>query len=207
MAINPGSDLLSDALAAADPRKAQLATQRLTAIAPNGSSTPPSFEATLAEQQGAAQSPANSAANGTASPYAGAPAAQAGPAAQSSAGGAPAGETASPQPQAVPAGNPETPASPARQVAQNKARWGKAASAYREFETTMLKTLFEAMLPQKGQRHLWVRLGGQRLEVDVRRCAGQGVEKFMPTSWASPAISKRKRGTAALLTPVRRAPK
>ena len=149
MAINPGSDLLSDALAAADPRKAQLATQRLTAIAANGSSPPPSFEATLAEQQGAAKSPANSAANGTASPYAGAPAAQAGPAAQSSAGGAPAGETASPQPQAVPAGNPETPASPTRQVAQNGAQ-GKAASAYREFETTMLKTLFEAMLPQKA---------------------------------------------------------
>jgi hypothetical protein len=149
MGINPGSDLLSDALAAADPYRANVAAQRLTAVA-GGNPAPPSFEALLAGQQSTAQGPANgAAANGTGSQPAGAPELQSQPDAQGPADSAAGDETASPPPQAATAGDPKLRAAVAKAGAQNTGQ-GKASSVYRQFETTMLKTLFEAMLPQKA---------------------------------------------------------
>ena len=149
MAINPGSDLLSDALTAADPYRAKVAAQRLAAVAA-GSPAPPSFEALLAGQQSAAHGPANgAAANGTGFQPAGAPAVQSQPEPQGPADSAAEGETASPPPQATPAGDPKLRAAVAKAGNQTTGQ-GKASGVYRQFETTMLKTLYEAMLPQKA---------------------------------------------------------
>ncbi|MGB8737886.1 MAG: flagellar biosynthesis protein FlgJ [Rhodomicrobium sp.] len=54
MAINPGSDLLSDALLAADPQRAQAAAERLASLAANGDSAPP-FDTALLSQPAPAQ--------------------------------------------------------------------------------------------------------------------------------------------------------
>ena len=59
MAINPGSDLLSDALLAADPQRAQAASERLAALAAGKSEeaagTASAFENTLGDGAEAAQ--------------------------------------------------------------------------------------------------------------------------------------------------------
>ncbi len=54
MAINPGSDLLSDALLAAEPQRAQAAAERLANLAANGDSAPP-FDTALLSQPALAQ--------------------------------------------------------------------------------------------------------------------------------------------------------
>ena len=47
MAINPGSDLLSDALLAAEPRLAKAATERLGSLAASDGAGAPAFEQAL----------------------------------------------------------------------------------------------------------------------------------------------------------------
>ena len=47
MAINPGSDLLSDALLAAEPQRAKAATDRLAGLAANDGAAAPAFEEAL----------------------------------------------------------------------------------------------------------------------------------------------------------------
>ncbi len=54
MAINPGSDLLSDALLAAEPQRANAAAERLASLAANGDTAPP-FDAALLPQPALAQ--------------------------------------------------------------------------------------------------------------------------------------------------------
>ncbi len=44
MAINPGSDLLNDALMAAEPQRAKSAAERLASLAVSGDSAAPAFE-------------------------------------------------------------------------------------------------------------------------------------------------------------------
>jgi hypothetical protein len=50
MAINPGSDLLTDALLAAEPQRAKAASERLAALAVNSGSEAPAFEEALAAE-------------------------------------------------------------------------------------------------------------------------------------------------------------
>jgi peptidoglycan hydrolase FlgJ len=51
MAINPGSDLLTDALLAAEPQRAKAAAERLAKLAPAGNSEVPSFDGVLAAEE------------------------------------------------------------------------------------------------------------------------------------------------------------
>ena len=57
MAINPGSDLLSDALLAAEPQRAKAATERLAALSAGSSQEPAAsaFEEALGDEPEAAQ--------------------------------------------------------------------------------------------------------------------------------------------------------
>ena len=55
MAINPGSDILSDALIAANPQRAEAAAGRLAALAAADGSDLPPFDAVLAAEPQAAQ--------------------------------------------------------------------------------------------------------------------------------------------------------
>ncbi len=54
MAINPASDILSDALLAAEPQRAKAATERLASLALSGGAAPAAFEDALADQPAAA---------------------------------------------------------------------------------------------------------------------------------------------------------
>ena len=65
MAINPGTDLLSDALAAADPQRAKAAEERLARLAAQDTQDPsgaPPFEEVLASQNVSLRHPGASAA-------------------------------------------------------------------------------------------------------------------------------------------------
>jgi peptidoglycan hydrolase FlgJ len=101
MAINPGVDLLSEALLAADPRQAKAAEERLARIAAQDGASAVPFESLLA------------------SPYS--------------------------SDQALP---PE-PLPPAR-MTNSGLLSVKTGKPYEQFEVTVLKTFFEAMLPQKA---------------------------------------------------------
>ncbi len=98
MAINPGTDLLSDALAAADPQRAKAAEERLARIAvqDSGDLSAPQFEEVLASQNSSSRlAPSAAALFGTAHPI-------------------------------------------------------KRGTPYEQFEVTVLKSLFEMMLPAKA---------------------------------------------------------
>ena len=99
MAINPGTDLLSDALAAADPQRAKAAEERLARLSvedPGDLSAAPQFEEVLASQNTSLHpAPSAAALFGTVQP-------------------------------------------------------AKRGDPYEQFEVTVLKSLFELMLPAKA---------------------------------------------------------
>ncbi len=59
MAINPGSDLLNDALMAAEPQRAKSAAERLASLAVSGDSAAPAFEDALAAEPAVPQAVAS----------------------------------------------------------------------------------------------------------------------------------------------------
>ncbi len=101
MAIDPGTDLLSDALVAADPQRAGAAAARLANLAGAEAASVPAFETVLA-----------------------------------------------PAPQAAATAAPDLSSAWAAAQTQPAPRSSSRQNPYEQFETVMLKSLFELMLPE-----------------------------------------------------------
>lgn len=102
MAINPGSDILSDALMAAEPLRAKAAADRLASLAAGDASAVPAFDEAMAAQLDG--------------------------------------------PQAGALKNPVTAVS----IGSQATVVDKPANPYEQFESAMLKTFFETMLPSNA---------------------------------------------------------